>query len=83
MVQVWVPTLEKAVMLKVLLIFFNKLNVALKEADETQFWLELLYRTQFINESEYTSINNDIDEIISILTASIKTNKKKINNNQN
>jgi four helix bundle protein len=63
--------------------FINKLNVALKEADETQFWLELLYRTQFINESEYTSINNDIDEIISILTASIKTNKKKINNNQN
>ena len=83
MVQVWVPTLEKAVMLKVLLFFFNKLNVALKEADETQFWLELLYRTQLINESEYTSINNDIDEIISILTASIKTNKKKINNNQN
>jgi four helix bundle protein len=77
-----VPTLEKAVMLKVLLIF-NKLNVALKEADETQFWLELLFRTQFINESEYTLINNDIDEIISILTASIKTNKKKINNNQN
>ena len=59
--------------------FINKLNIALKEADETQFWIELLFRTQFINESEYKSINTDIDEIISILTASIKTNKKKIN----
>ena len=60
--------------------FINKLNIALKEADETQFWIELLYRTQFINESEYKSINADINEIISILTASVKTNKKKINN---
>ena len=61
--------------------FINKLNIALKEADETQFWIELLFRTQFINETEYTSINDDINEIISILTASIKTNKKKISNN--
>ncbi len=58
--------------------FINKLNIALKEADETQFWLELLYRTQYIGEKEFNSINNDIDEIISILTASIKTTKKKI-----
>lgn len=63
--------------------FINKLNIALKEADETQFWIELLYRTHYINESEYSSINNDIDEIISILTTSIKSNKRKIINNPN
>ena len=63
--------------------FINKLNIALKEADETQFWIELLFRTQFISEAEYSSINNDIDEIISILTASIKTNKSKINRDIN
>jgi len=58
--------------------FINKLNIALKEADETQFWLELLFRTEYINEVEYHSINKDIDEIIAMLTASIKTNKEKL-----
>ncbi len=63
--------------------FINKLNIALKEADETQFWLELLFRTEYINEVEYHSINKDIDEIIAMLTSSIKTNKEKLNSQQN
>ena len=63
--------------------FVNKLNIALKEADETQFWLELLYRTDYITKTEYTSINKDIDEIISMLTSSIKTSKQKLIINPN
>ena len=50
----------------------NKLNIALKEADETEYWLELLYRTDYLTKEEYTSINNDNREIIKILTTIIK-----------
>ena len=52
--------------------FMNKLNIALKEADETEYWLELLYRTDYLTEEEYTSINNDNSELIKILTTIIK-----------
>ena len=61
--------------------FINKLNIALKEADETQFWFELLHKTDYISESEFESINKDINDIISMLTSSIKTSKQKIINN--
>lgn len=57
--------------------FINKLSIALKEADETQYWLELLYNTEYITEEEFTSINKDVDELIALLTTSIKTNKDK------
>lgn len=60
--------------------FISKLNVALKEADETQYWLELLFRTGYISDQEFTSINKDIDDIISMLTSSVKTTKQKLNN---
>jgi four helix bundle protein len=36
--------------------FIHKLGIALKEANETQYWLELLYESEFINEKEYNSI---------------------------
>ena len=52
--------------------FLNKLNIALKEADETGYWLELLYKTDFLTQEEYTSINNDNSELIKILTTIIK-----------
>ena len=52
--------------------FMNKLNIALKEADETGYWLELLYKTDFLTQEEYTSINNDNSELIKILTTIIK-----------
>ena len=56
--------------------FSNKLSVALKEADETQYWLELLLGSNKIDENEFNSLNNDLKEIIAILTSSIKTSKK-------
>ena len=52
--------------------FINKLNIALKEADETEYWLELLYRTDYLSETEYLSINKDNSELIKILTSIIK-----------
>lgn len=56
--------------------FINKLSIALKEADETQYWLELLYESGIINENTFSSLNNDLKEIIAITTSSIKTAKQ-------
>ena len=56
--------------------FINKLSIALKEADETQYWLELLYESEIINENIFCSLNNDLKEIIAIITSSIKTAKQ-------
>ncbi len=58
--------------------FVNKLNIALKEADETAYWLELLKEGSFIDEQSYTSIYNDCDELIKLLTSIIKTSKRRI-----
>ena len=53
--------------------FRAKMSVALKEANETQYWLTLLYKTEYLTTAEYDSINADIKEIIAILIAICKT----------
>lgn len=58
--------------------FYAKINIALKEACETQYWIRLLYKTEFLSEQEFSSIEADISEIISILTAISKTNNNNI-----
>ena len=57
--------------------FNSKMTIALKEANETDYWLKLLYATEYITEKEYKSINKDIYEIISILTSICKKTNKK------
>lgn len=52
--------------------FNAKMNVALKEANETYYWLRLLFATEYLTEKEFSSIENDIKEIISILVAICK-----------
>lgn len=61
--------------------FSHKLSIALKEANETRYWLNLLQATCFISEQQYDSLESDLKEIISLLTASIKTCKTKKNIN--
>ncbi len=58
--------------------FINKLSIALKEADETAYWLELLVESNIINDSQFKSLYNDVSEIIALLTSIIKTSKQKI-----
>ncbi len=53
--------------------FISKLYIALKEADETQYWLELLYSGDYIKEEGFTSMNNDCEEILKLLTTIIKS----------
>ena len=56
--------------------FISKFNIALKEADETAYWLELLKETGFLDNKQFQSIYTDIEELIKILVTIIKTTKK-------
>lgn len=56
--------------------FNAKMNIALKEASETEYWLKLLWRTEYINQQEYHSINSEINEIIAILVSICKKTNK-------
>lgn len=57
--------------------FIHKLSIALKEANETEYWLDLLKETGYLNSSEYLSIQKDIKEILKLLISIIKTSKQK------
>jgi len=57
--------------------FINKLSIALKEANETDYWLSLLKDTDFINEKLFNSLIADCNELIALLVSSIKTSKNK------
>ena len=54
------------------------MNIALKEADETGYWLKKLQSGEYITLCQYESMHNDNEEIIKILTKIIKTMKQKI-----
>jgi len=56
--------------------FLNKLNVALKEADETEYWLDLHHATDYLDDIQFESINNDCTELIKLLTSIIKKIKE-------
>ena len=56
--------------------FINKLSIALKEANETLYWLELFLESEIITKDEYDSLFQDLDELIALLTSTIKTSKK-------
>ncbi|MDR1274112.1 MAG: four helix bundle protein [Odoribacteraceae bacterium] len=56
--------------------FVHKLAIAQKECDETCFWLELLHKTEFINESEFNSIHQDASELLKIIRAIILSSKR-------
>ena len=53
--------------------FAAKMNIALKEANETQYWLKLLYRTEYLTKNQYESLDSDIQELLGILTAICKS----------
>ena len=58
--------------------FINKLSVALKECNETLYWLNILKDTEYLNEKEYESMNTDCREVLALLISSIKTTKQNI-----
>lgn len=55
--------------------FINKVNIALKEANKSEYWIMLLKDTQYLTYSEYTSIINDCRELIRLTISIVKTSK--------
>ncbi len=58
--------------------FLNKMNVALKEANETEYWLMLLNDSEYINIESYDSIHSDCNELISLLVNIVKSTKNTL-----
>ena len=58
--------------------FLTKMTIALKEANETRYWLKRLYAYGSLNDKEFSSINNDCIDIISLLTTITKTTKENL-----
>lgn len=57
--------------------FIHKLAIALKEANETEYWIELLYKSDYIQEDQYKSISIDNKELLKLLISIIKTSRTK------
>lgn len=57
--------------------FIHKFAIAQKECNETLYWLELLYKTEYLTNTEFESLNTDAVELMKLLTSIIK--KAKIN----
>ena len=58
--------------------FIHKLSIALKEANETEYWLMLLKDSQYITEQSFLSIDTDCKELIKLLVSIIKSSKSDI-----
>lgn len=57
--------------------FIHKMSIALKEANETEYWLELLQQSGYLDENNYKSIDLEIKEILRLLISIIKLSKQK------
>ena len=56
--------------------FISKMQIALKEASETEYWIELLQETDYISEKAGTSLITDCKELLKVITAIIKTDQE-------
>lgn len=57
--------------------FHAKMSIALREAEESNYWLELLFQVSYISEQEYMSMNNDCVEICKLLMSIVKSTSKE------
>ena len=62
--------------------FLNKMNVSLKEANETEYWIELLRDSEYLSITESSSIIEDVREVIRLLISIVKSTKASINRQQ-
>ena len=56
--------------------FLSKLNVALKEADETEYWLDIIHASGYIDDVMYESLEKDCSELVALLVSIIKKLKE-------
>jgi four helix bundle protein len=59
--------------------FISKMSIALKEANETDYWLDLLHQPGYLTQESYDSIHPDIQGLIKLLVSMVKTSKGAIN----
>ena len=62
--------------------FISKFAIALKECDETGYWLELLVRTGYLTNEQFMSVETDRGEVFALLTSIIKTAKSSLKGNE-
>ena len=60
--------------------FVHKMAIALKEANETEYWVELLFHSNYIDETAFNSIKLDVTELLKLLISIIKTTKQNHKN---
>ncbi|MCL2283327.1 MAG: four helix bundle protein [Fibromonadales bacterium] len=58
--------------------FLNKMNIALKEANETLYWIDLLFDSDYINIEKKQNYHKECNELISLLSAIVKTTKNNL-----
>jgi four helix bundle protein len=58
--------------------FIHKLSIALKEANESDYWIELLFQSEYIEVKSYESIKDDVIQIIKLLVSIIKKTKSNM-----
>ncbi len=59
--------------------FINKMNIALKEANETEYWLMLLKDSDYLDKTMFSSIHTDSNELVKLLASIVKTSKENKN----
>ncbi len=55
--------------------FIHKMSIALKEANESQYWIELLHQSEYIDTKGFNSLEPDVTELVRLLTSIIKSSK--------
>ena len=58
--------------------FLSKMSIAYKEADETDYWMNLLHDNGYLNDDQFKSLSHDIQRILKILTSIVKTMNAKV-----
>ena len=58
--------------------FLSKMSIAYKEADETEFWLNMLHDNGYLDDKQFDSLNTDCTRILKILTSIVKTMNEKV-----
>ncbi|CAM3347849.1 Four helix bundle protein [Flavobacterium longum] len=58
--------------------FIHKLSIAQKEANETDYWLDVLFHSNYIDDTQYKELHRDLSEIKKIIASIIVTMKQKI-----
>lgn len=58
--------------------FLSKMSIAYKEADESDYWMNLLHDNGYLDDAQFRSLSLDCDRILKVLTSIVKTMKAKI-----